>query len=140
MNRRGRWLSGIAAILLAAIIFVYGARKLRRDVLESATHPTETTVDLGAVLLRVRELNRLETASMRIMTVSRISQSYKFVPDALSGDSISFPAVGDCVAGVDPGPPLAGDIHRGEGGCGQQEQGGGGCRAIFARPGPVGCD
>ena len=105
----------IAAILVAAIIFIYGARKLQRDVVESATHPTETTVDLGAVLLRVRELNRLETASMRIMTVSRISQSYKFVPDSISGDTISFLAVGDVVAGVDLSTLNAGDIRRGEG-------------------------
>jgi hypothetical protein len=110
-----RWLAGIAAIALAAVIFIYGARKLQRDVVESATHPTETTVDLGAVLLRVRELNRLETASMRIMTVSKISQSYKFVPDSISGDVISFLAVGDVVAGVDLSTLGASDIQRGEG-------------------------
>jgi hypothetical protein len=114
-NRLGRWLAVIAAVLLAVIIFVYGAKRLRREVIESATHPTETTVDLGAVLMRVRELNRLETASMRIMTVSRITQSYKFVPDSISGDTISFLAVGDVVAGVDLSTLREGDIQRGDG-------------------------
>jgi hypothetical protein len=114
-SRIWRWLAVIAAIVLAAIFFVYGALRLRREVVESATHPTETTVDLGAVLLRVRELNRLETASMRIMTVSRVSQSYQFVPDSLSGDTISFLAVGDVVAGVDLSTLRESDIRRGEG-------------------------
>jgi hypothetical protein len=107
------WLAVAAVFLLAAILFVYGALRLRRDVAESVTRPTETTVDLGAVLVRVRELNRLETASMHIMTVSRITQSYKFVPDSISGDTISFVAVGDVVAGVDLSTLQTGDIQRG---------------------------
>ncbi|HEU4520943.1 MAG TPA: DUF4230 domain-containing protein [Thermoanaerobaculia bacterium] len=77
------------------------ARKAVQTTVEQVTKPEEKTIDLGALVTQVRELSRLETASMRVMHVSTISQTYKLIPDAVAGDELTFLAAGDVVAGVD---------------------------------------
>jgi Protein of unknown function (DUF4230) len=61
----------------------------------------EETVDVSSVVTRVRELSRLETAAMHVVNVTTANQSYQMVPDALGGDSLTFLAAGDVIAGID---------------------------------------
>ena len=56
-------------------------------LVERAVAPREKQIDLGTLVLRVRELSRLETASMRVMHVSTITQSRGVIPDAIAGDA-----------------------------------------------------
>ena len=95
-------------ITLLLLLVVGGAylswRMARRAVeitVEEVTKPEEKTIDLGALVTQVREMSRLETASMRVVHVSTITQSYKLIPDAVAGDEMTFLAAGDVVAGVD---------------------------------------
>jgi len=79
-------------------------RMMRRAVRQTTTaifKPKEEVLDLGILVTRVRDLNRLETASMRVMQVSTITQSYQLVPNSVGGDQLTFLAVGDVIAGVD---------------------------------------
>ena len=71
------------------------------NVLTRITTKKEETIDLGALVTQVRELNRLETASMHVMHVSTTTQTYDMVPDSLTGDQLTLLAVGDVIAGVD---------------------------------------
>jgi hypothetical protein len=87
------------AVLLASGILIW--RIARRTVVQQVFTPQEKTIDLGALVTQVRELNRLETASMQVMHVGQVTQSYKMVPDALAGDEITFLAQGDVIAGID---------------------------------------
>jgi hypothetical protein len=93
----------IILALLAVIVAggIYVSRELPRRVAEEITEPKIKEIDLGAVVTRIRGLNRLETATMHVMHVSTISQSYDFVPNAMAGDSLTFMATGDVIAGVD---------------------------------------
>ncbi|MCU1228548.1 MAG: hypothetical protein JWO97_1432, partial [Acidobacteria bacterium] len=61
---------------------------------------------------RVRDLNRLETAAMRVTHVSTITQSYKLVPNAMGGDELTLFATGDVIAGVDLSRLTQNDIRR----------------------------
>lgn len=98
-------------LLLITVLVLVGAggayltwRMARRAVamtVDQVTKPEEKTIDMGALVTQVRELSRLETASMRVMHVSTIKQSYKLIPDAVAGDQMTFLAAGDVVAGVD---------------------------------------
>ncbi|HXI12388.1 MAG TPA: DUF4230 domain-containing protein [Thermoanaerobaculia bacterium] len=98
-------------LILAFLLFAVGftlwhiVREAPRMIAERVTQrfigKKEEQVDLAALVTQVRELSRLETASMRVMHISTSSQSYGMVPKALSGDSIQFMAVGDVIAGVD---------------------------------------
>ena len=72
-----------------------------RTVADAVLTPEEETVDIATLVTQVRELNRLETASMRVMHVGTISQTYKLVPNALAADEITFLATGDVIAGID---------------------------------------
>lgn len=94
----------------AIIIFVAGAfaltlfyllRSAPRYLRQVAIGKKEVTLDLSALVIQIRELSRLETASMRIMHVSSTRQSYGMIPDKVAGDEITFLAVGDVIAGVD---------------------------------------
>ena len=76
-------------------------RNAVESVVSRAITPQEKTVDLAALVTQVRNLNRLETASMHVMHVSTTSQTYNLMPDALAGDELTFLAVGDVIAGVD---------------------------------------
>ena len=71
------------------------------NVVTRAITPEEKSIDLGLLVTQVRSLNRLETASMRVMHVSTTTQTYQLVPDAIAGDEMTFLAVGDVIAGVD---------------------------------------
>jgi hypothetical protein len=73
----------------------------KRAVVTQILTPQEKTIDLGILVTEVRELNRLETASMSVMHVGRVTQSYSLVPDAFAGDEIMFLAKGDVIAGYD---------------------------------------
>jgi len=104
MNRR-TLVFILGALLIAGAIAVTTAvvvwRMAKKTIVQEVFKPQEKTVDLGAIVTQVKELNRLETASMRVMHVSTITQSYKLVPDAFAGDEITFLATGDVIAGID---------------------------------------
>jgi Protein of unknown function (DUF4230) len=94
----------LAILFVIAILATFGTivwRTAREWRPENLVKPGEETVDLTAIVTEVRDLNRLETASMHVMQVGTITQSYRFLPDALAGDQLTFLAVGDVIAGVD---------------------------------------
>jgi hypothetical protein len=72
----------------------------------------EEEVDLTSLVTRVRDLSRLETASMHVVHVGTLTQSYEMVPNALAGDEITFFATGDVIAGVDLSQLKQQDIRR----------------------------
>lgn len=111
MKRPQTW---IILALLAVIVAggIYVSRELPRRVAEEITEPKVKEIDLGAVVMRIRGLNRLETATMHVMHVSTISQSYDFVPNAMAGDSLTFMATGDVIAGVDLALMKPNDLRR----------------------------
>jgi hypothetical protein len=90
-------LAAILFVVLAVLIF----RSTIRKVETFAMKPKEETIDLTALVTRVRDLSRLETASMRVVHVSTVTQSYNLVPNAIAGDELTFLATGDVIAGVD---------------------------------------
>jgi len=106
----------VIAILLIGTLGVWlawkAARRAVSETVREFTVPVEKTIDLGAIVTQVRELSRLETASMKVMHVSTITQSYQMVPDALSGDELTFLAAGDVIAGIDLSLLKENDIRR----------------------------
>jgi len=74
--------------------------------------PQEATVDLGSVVTRVRELSRLETASMHVVNVSTMTQSYQLIPNSIGGDEVTLFAAGDVIAGIDLGQIKDADVWR----------------------------
>lgn len=107
MQRRTLFLilGGIAIALLVAVstgvmIWRIAKRTVSQQV-SAVLAPQEKTIDVAALVTQVRELNRLETATMHVMHVGRVSQTYKLVPNALAGDEITFLAEGDVIAGID---------------------------------------
>jgi len=102
------------ALFLLAISLVAAGVLLTRvwQTATNITKPTETELDLGAVTTRIRNLNRLETASMHVVHVSTIAQQYKLVPDMFGSDELTLYAAGDVIAGVDLATLKEGDIHR----------------------------
>jgi uncharacterized protein DUF4230 len=98
----------IAVIVTAILLF----REIPRRIEETLTTPKEQEIDLGAVVTRVRDLNRLETAAMRVTHVSTITQSYTLVPNAMAGDELTLFATGDVIAGVDLSRLTQNDIRR----------------------------
>ncbi|HEX8172622.1 MAG TPA: DUF4230 domain-containing protein [Thermoanaerobaculia bacterium] len=106
-----------AAIVAAALLVTIGAavmtwRAAKRTVVRQVLTPQERTVDLAAVVTQVRELNRLETATMRVVHVGTIKQSYTLVPNAVAGDEITFLATGDVIAGIDLAHLQPADVWR----------------------------
>ena len=93
-------IAGIVAVSTGMLIWRMAKRSVSQQVSEALT-PQEKTIDVAALVTQVRELNRLETATMHVMHVGRVSQSYKLVPNALAGDEITFLAEGDVIAGID---------------------------------------
>ena len=89
----------VIAMMAATVVTVW--RLARRTVTQEILTPQEKVVDLSALVTQVRELNRLETASMRVIHVGTVTQSYKVIPNALAGDEITFLATGDVIAGLD---------------------------------------
>jgi hypothetical protein len=88
-----------AAVTVTSVIFVW--RVAKKTVTDAVLAPQEKTIDIATLVTQVRELNRLETASMRVMHVGTITQTYNLVPNALGGDEITFLATGDVIAGID---------------------------------------
>ena len=92
----------VALVVLVAAATGYTVWRLaKRTVVEQILTPQERVVDLTTLVTQVRELNRLETASMRVIHVGTVTQSYKVIPNALAGDEITFLATGDVIAGLD---------------------------------------
>jgi hypothetical protein len=109
-------LGGIAIAVAVSVSSGYlvwrlAKRSVSQQVAEILT-PQEKTIDVAALVTQVRELNRLETASMRVIHVGRVSQSYKMVPNALAGDEITFLAEGDVIAGIDLARLQSQDVWR----------------------------
>src|SRR5437764_927119 len=98
----------LAISVVAAGVLLWRARHIATEVAK----PQETEIDLGAVTTRIRNLNRLETASMHVVHVSTIKQEYKLVPNAIAGDELTLFAGGDVIAGVDLAMLKDGDITR----------------------------
>lgn len=102
--------------VVAALLLVLGGvalwRTAKREAVAALTKPRETTIDLTTLVTRTRELSRLETASMRIVHVSTITQSYGVVPQAIGGDELTLMAAGDVIAGVDLSILKPGDVWR----------------------------
>jgi len=96
------------SVLAAGVLLWRGARHIATDVAK----PHETEIDLGAVTTRIRNLNRLETASMHVVHVSTIKQEYRLLPNAIGGDELTLFAGGDVIAGVDLSMLKEGDIMR----------------------------
>ncbi|HEX9493555.1 MAG TPA: DUF4230 domain-containing protein [Thermoanaerobaculia bacterium] len=114
MSRRGIAVAAITVALVIGITFV-GAWYVLRQTRQVATEvfkPHEEQIDLTALVTRVRALNRLETASTRVVHVSTITQSYEFVPNAMAGDELTFLAAGDVIAGIDLSQLKQEDIRR----------------------------
>ncbi len=98
-------LGGIAiAFAVAVSTGVLVWRMAKRTVADQVTAvlaPQEKVIDVAALVTQVRELHRLESATMHVIHVGRISQSYKLMPNAIAGDEITFLAEGDVIAGID---------------------------------------
>lgn len=104
----------VAAFVVISVTFLAGwmAWRQAHRAVEQAFTPHEEQIDLGAVVTRVRALNRLETASMRVVHVSTITQSYELVPNAIAGDELTFFAAGDVIAGIDLSRLKGEDVRR----------------------------
>lgn len=104
MQRRTVFLA-LGALLIAAAIAVTTAtvvwRMAKRTLVQEVLTPKEEVIDVTTLVTQVRELSRLETASMRVMHVGKVTQSYKLIPNAVAGDEITFLATGDVIAGID---------------------------------------
>lgn len=98
----------LAISVLAAGLLLWRASRFATQIAK----PTETEIDLGAVTTRIRNLNRLETASMHVVHVSTIRQEYKLIPNSIAGDELTLFAGGDVIAGVDLAQLKNGDISR----------------------------
>ena len=88
-------------VLAAVLTIFYLLQRVPAMVKDVAIGKREKSTDLGAVVTQIRELSRLETASMHIVQVSSLKQSYGVIPDQVAGDEITFLAAGDVFAGVD---------------------------------------
>jgi hypothetical protein len=111
MKRTG-WIA-VAVSLVAAFLFLAQIPRLLRapgDLARQVVAQREETIDLGSVVSQIRELQRLETASMQVVHVSTIRQTYSFVPDRFAGDELTLLAVGDVIAGIDLSRLSTGDI------------------------------
>jgi uncharacterized protein DUF4230 len=100
MSRRLVW----ALLVVAAIIAAFALWILHHEqqtLVTNFTKPREEEMDLGTLVTRVRALNRLETATMRVVHIGTISQSYQYLPNTLAGDELTLYSVGDVVAGID---------------------------------------
>ena len=104
---------GATAFILtvaAATVWIL-VRTLEKKVVQSVT-AKEEVVDLGTLVTRVRDLNRLETATMRVTSISTVKQTYDLIPNALAGDELTLYAAGDVIAGVDLSLLKQDDVRR----------------------------
>lgn len=112
MSRRLIYVIVAVAGLTLLLAGILAWRVLPGRIEKAVFTPKEETVDLSALVTRVRELSRLETASMRVVHVSTMTQSYKMVPNALGGDELTLFATGDVIAGVDLSQLTQEDVWR----------------------------
>ena len=112
MSRRSLWIAVPVAMLLilGAIAWLIWRDAHRR--VEALTARREETVPIAALVTRVRDLSRLETAAMHVVHISKVTQTYQLVPDAIAGDELTFFAAGDVIAGVDLAQLGDGDVRR----------------------------
>lgn len=100
-------------LLAGGVIFtLWSVMRQTRNLVSNIGKPQEEQIDLGALVTRVQALNRLETASMRVMHVGTVKQSYEFVPNALAGDEVTLYSAGDVIAGIDLSQLRREDVHR----------------------------
>lgn len=122
----GCWLIA-GAIFLLMVFALYLAYRLGKQaianppdlvgsVADELTEIEEEQLDLSAVVTEVQELARLETARMRVVHMSTIRQSYKYIPDALAGDELTLVAEGEVIAGIDLREVTRDDVWLGEDG------------------------
>lgn len=107
----GCWILASALFLLTVVAVFLTYRVAQRavdsapdlvgSVADELTRKEEKQLDISAVVTEVRELARLETAKMRVVHMSTIRQSYKYIPDALAGDELTLVAEGEVIAGID---------------------------------------
>src|SRR2546425_9735046 len=114
MSRRGVAAALIAAVCVIGVTFgvAWVAWRQTQRRVEQVFTPHEEQIDLGTLVTRVRALNRLETATMRVVHVSTITQSYELVPNSLAGDQLTFFAAGDVIAGIDLSQLKREDVRR----------------------------
>jgi hypothetical protein len=115
MNRKTLLIALLVVVLLAAFVAGTGIivwRIAKKQVQTIVFKPQEKVIDMTTLVTQVRELQRLETASMRVVHVGRVTQTYKLVPDALAGDEITFLATGDVIAGIDLAQIKQNDVWR----------------------------
>ncbi len=101
---RDRYIRGfILVFILLSVTFAAWVviRSIPRAIRSFAVEKKETTEDLNVLVTQIRKLSRLETASMRVMHVATVNQSYGMIPDRVAGDKLTFMAVGDVIAGID---------------------------------------
>ncbi|HVR44601.1 MAG TPA: DUF4230 domain-containing protein [Thermoanaerobaculia bacterium] len=117
-DRNRSWIAITVAIVAAlAGLVMFGRwavsvpRRAAESVVERAVGREERTIDLGTLVTQIREMSRLETASMRVMHVSTIRQSMGVIPNTLAGDEMTFLAVGDVIAGIDLGALRRDDVR-----------------------------
>jgi hypothetical protein len=111
MNRRTVTLLGLV-LGVAILVALWAVLRETRELVTVIKSPQEKQMDLGTLVTRVRDLNRLETATMRVVHVGTISQSYELVPNALAGDEITLYSAGDVIAGIDLSLLQQSDVHR----------------------------
>jgi hypothetical protein len=104
----------LLALLLAAVIAVslWLAVRETREMIGAVNSPQEKQMDLGALVTRVQALNRLETATMRVIHVGTVSQSYQLVPNMIAGDEVTLYSAGDVIAGIDLSLLKPSDVRR----------------------------
>ena len=106
------FLGALAIVLLfIAAAAWYVAHRVEQMAVRAVTRKEET-VDLGSLVTRIRDLNRIETASMRVVSVSTIRQTYDLIPNALAGDQLTLYSAGDVIAGVDLSLLKSEDVYR----------------------------
>lgn len=106
---------GLVILLGIAAAAWYVAHRLEQMATTAVTRKEEMA-DIGSLVTRVRDLNRLETATMRVASISTVTQTYDLIPNALAGDELTLYSAGDVIAGVDLSLLKPGDVHREPGG------------------------
>jgi hypothetical protein len=115
-----RWIVAIVlVVLLFAVLFfvrqrLFDDRSIAERLAATAVGQKETAVDLTTIVTELSKLSRLETARMKVVSVSQIRQSYGIIPDMLAGDNLTLMAVGEVFAGVDLSKLRAEDVYRDE--------------------------
>ena len=115
MNRKTLLIVIVVVVLSAAFatsMMLIAWRISKRTVETIILKPQEKKIDLTTLVTQVRELQRLETASMHVVHIGRVTQTYKLMPDALAGDEITFLAAGDVIAGIDLSQIKQNDVWR----------------------------